>query len=1140
MAFRKVGKEFRQWRHSWLLASTIVVVTVAIAAQQDQPSTPPMAPVLEAKAKITGAGAGFDLSARFGHDTVGLVAAREGRLAGVEQELARLGGQTLFRDDTIGYLRVRIALDRWTEFRQHSDIAAAQLDGQAQYRRLLDERWTEYPQFFAPGWRTATEPAIAPRTPAAPPVETQSSGPGQESREGAPAPVVDAARNARLLEAIDPNEIMGTAGLRRSHPTFDGRGTTIAIVERGGGSIDVVHPRLRTARKLDGAPIPKVARLLKTEAAMDGSELTSDVDLPYSLDAASTVTAVGDTLVRLPRTGKFRFGWLVARPGTIINFRIAGPPIAAGVLMDDRSGEVWIDSNQNHSFQDEAALHDYNDQRAPEDAPRVELPAGSRQEVVVTKLERPDRIRIHFLGKGSHSTRSASAAAGNSVGDRFEGVAPAARLIGVAQGWSMAATLEAYIQAGRDPAVDVIVGTFGVDSGLDAERELTALVLNRVAERYQKVIVVSAGNEAGGTETGDQPSARNVLTVGAYNSAAWVELYTGQKPAWTDNLWPISARGPGGNGQMYPRLVAPWWAITPGRDERQTYRFANGAVLRRGDAPGLGTSVAAPLVAGAAAVLISAARQEQLPHDPQRILWALTSSARWLPGRGPDEQGTGLIQTDAAWRLLKSGATPIEIEVAGTSRHMLDPFRAATERVEGIYEREGWAPGQSGVRSVVLKRTTGPAGAVMFKTTWLAPSPAFRTAPQVTLPLNTPVRLDVHVKTPDSGIYTSLLRLVDASTGLTARDVLVTIVSVPRDSQKAQVIRSERPLLYGERKDHAFFVPPGAQSTRVQMEVSGEPASISFGFPLGIEADRGADLMPDRLLDPHTGSFVFSFPAPMAGTWGVSASRHTMPPAPAARPSGSDHGSSYMLRVEHYRVSAELCAPQTTASKDTKDALAVRFTNHLTPLVSNTARTIAGTAARHAGSYEKDGLSQVFDLQVPEGSAMLDVEAKSAASAEAFMLYLFDCTTGHCLMHEQLMPALNEHRTFVRQPRPGAWKVVLARAPNTPPNARFTFSAFIADPAARWNEVGSSESRSSGESWQVQLPVSWTNTSASPDDAIYLELVDTATEAAERRNPLGDLALRRNFPASLAPLVVRRSDRWPAPIHGTVEGCPVF
>ena len=71
-----------------------------------------------------------------------------------------------------------------------------------------------------------------------------------------PALTVEASR----ASGYTADEDTGLAEWRRRHPTFDGRGVTIAVTEPG--LLDFGHPAFRSALTLDGREIPKIAGIV--------------------------------------------------------------------------------------------------------------------------------------------------------------------------------------------------------------------------------------------------------------------------------------------------------------------------------------------------------------------------------------------------------------------------------------------------------------------------------------------------------------------------------------------------------------------------------------------------------------------------------------------------------------------------------------------------------------------------------------------------------------------------------------------------------------------------------------------------------------------------------------------------------------
>ena len=237
-----------------------------------------------------------------------------------------------------------------------------------------------------------------------------------------------------------------------------------------------------------------------------------------------------------------------------------------------------------------------------------------------------------------HGTHVASIAA--SADDKYGGVAPKAQIYsfkvldshGEGDVISVARGIVAAVNAG----VDVMNLSLG---GPGHKDDLLSRLVNMAASRGV-VAVVAAGNEGPGEGTITSPgTAALAITVGAVDRRRRVASY--------------SSRGPV-DGMMKPELVAPGGAPTRNLEDTVVAsrpRRAKPTCPPVGDCymGCVGTSMAAPHVAGAAALILEEVKKREAAteHKPQFVKRILMETAEDL-GEPRNAQGAGLLRIDKA------------------------------------------------------------------------------------------------------------------------------------------------------------------------------------------------------------------------------------------------------------------------------------------------------------------------------------------------------------------------------------------------------------------------------------------------------------------------------------------------------------
>jgi excisionase family DNA binding protein len=263
------------------------------------------------------------------------------------------------------------------------------------------------------------------------------------------------------------------------------------------------------------------------------------------------------------------------------------------------------------------------------------------------------------IDRNGHGTHVAGIIAGRGTasGGRYAGVAPGATLLSArvldSRGAGSTFSVIAGLKWALDRGADVVNLSLGHESSLTDGQSLESRICNVLVERGV-VVVVSAGNSGPGPGSIGVPGdARSAITVGALSRARTVCSFSSRGP--TSN--------PGLTG-MKPEVLAPgeqvvscraansdpayWWPL-PGAD---------------GYARASGTSMAAPMVSGVAALLLAEARASGATLPPLELKRRLCATCSLLPGVPRECQGHGIVNlTAAAQRHIVDA--PAAIEEAG-------------------------------------------------------------------------------------------------------------------------------------------------------------------------------------------------------------------------------------------------------------------------------------------------------------------------------------------------------------------------------------------------------------------------------------------------------------------------------------------
>ncbi|GLZ38958.1 S8 family serine peptidase [Actinokineospora sp. NBRC 105648] len=226
-----------------------------------------------------------------------------------------------------------------------------------------------------------------------------------------------------------------------------------------------------------------------------------------------------------------------------------------------------------------------------------------------------------------HGTHVASIIAGG--GAKYRGVADGVQLLDGKVLGDGGFGRESWIIAGMEWAAeqgaDVVNLSLG---GLDGpEVDPVEEAVNRLSARTGTLFVVSAGNSGAARTIGSPGSAEAALTVGSVER--------------DDTVSPFSSRGPRiGDGGVKPDITAPGSGIVAAAAAQGQI----GDPVEPGYVRLSGTSMAAPHVAGAAALLA----QQHPEWTGAQLKAVLTASAKPTAGAGVFDQGSGRVDVARA------------------------------------------------------------------------------------------------------------------------------------------------------------------------------------------------------------------------------------------------------------------------------------------------------------------------------------------------------------------------------------------------------------------------------------------------------------------------------------------------------------
>ncbi|MEU9998646.1 S8 family serine peptidase [Streptomyces sp. NPDC048370] len=706
-------------------------------------------------------------------------------------------------------------------------------------------------------------------------------------------------KNTPAKNPYNPSHETGAVEFVEDNPRADGRGVTIGVLDSG---VDLGHPALQKTttgeRKIvdwvtstdpltesDGtwrAQITPVAGPVFTASSQSWKAPAGSYQFSRFNEA---ITAGGDPAGDINRDGD-----------TADLF---------GMLYDPAAGTVRVDTDQNNDFTDNAPMKPYKDgyqigyfgtdNPATEVVEKTPFVVEIRKDVAMDPLggtwvgKKADFVNIGIV-ESSHGTHVAGITAAKGLfGGKMNGAAPGAKIVSSrACTWTGGCTNTALTEGMTDlvvnRGVDIVNMSIG---GLPAQNDgdnVRARLYTRLIDQYGVQLIISAGNSGPGINTiGDPGLADKVVSVGAaISKSTWASNY-GSAVTKSYAMFPFSSRGPREDGGFTPTIsgpgssvnTIPTWQAGSGVPE-------SGYALPAGYGMLNGTSMSSPQVAGASALLLSAAKQKRIELDPLTLRTALTSTAQRIPGVAAHEQGSGLIDINEAWESIKDGATAHDYKVQAPVDTAIFP---APHTGTGVYDREGGLKvGQKKVYDVTITRTNGPNRPIEHDLDLKYNDGTFRILgdDEIDLPLNQPVTVKIQAKPTSAGVHSVILEADDDRTEGVDKQILATSVVASDLAAPGFGFSGTGSVQRNSHKSYFVTVPEGAKTLEVALGGLKEKSQTRFIsiHPYGVAFESTASNVCYPHYNPGNGcrADLRSYANPTPGVWEIEVeARRTSP-----------------------------------------------------------------------------------------------------------------------------------------------------------------------------------------------------------------------------------------------------------------------
>ncbi|MDA7916647.1 S8 family serine peptidase [Opitutaceae bacterium] len=329
------------------------------------------------------------------------------------------------------------------------------------------------------------------------------------------------------------------------------------------------------------------------------------------------------------------------------NYANSGPGLVYDCVVwhDGTDWRVIVDANRNGDLSDDLELRPYG----------IAGEFGTFDEhtnatYAVQVYEEGALLSIVTMS-GAHGTHVASITASNFPDDPARnGVAPGAQILSIkigdirVGGGSYGPSERRAIATAARYGVDIMNASWGGSSTYQDGRDHNAMNYQLLADRFDILAVMSAGNEGPALSTAGSAGGESsrVLGVGAYASVEMGKaLYNTIKDS-PDAALQFTSRGPTKDGDIGVDIMAPGaaWASTSAETLGSAGMYN-------------GTSMSAPSTSGVVALVLSAAKQNGMSPRPALMRKAMMLGATPITAEAEFTRGAGMANAGGAWAKLQ-------------------------------------------------------------------------------------------------------------------------------------------------------------------------------------------------------------------------------------------------------------------------------------------------------------------------------------------------------------------------------------------------------------------------------------------------------------------------------------------------------